>query len=84
LGATLQGNEKKRTEKSAIKSLKRALIKDIEEVRQYYWTFRRLLTPSEVAVYEKAFEINYIQGTTNIEGNTISRDQAFDLLVARV
>ncbi len=42
------------------------------------------MTLSEVAVYEQAFEINYIQGTTNIEGNTISSHQAFDLRVNNI
>lgn len=59
-------------------------IKNVEKVRHYYRTFKGLLTPSELAIYEKAFEINYIQGTTNIEGNTISSNQAFDLLVNNV
>lgn len=59
-------------------------IKSIETVRHYYRTFTRFLTPSEASVYEKAFEINYIQGTTNIEGNTLTRRQAFDLLVNNI
>jgi Fic family protein len=59
-------------------------IKNIEKIRHYYRTFIGLLTTSEIAFYEKAFEINYIHGTTNIEGNTISSNQAFDLLVNNI
>jgi fido (protein-threonine AMPylation protein) len=66
------------------KYLTREGITNVEKVRHYYRAFKRLLTPSEVAVYEKAFEINYIQGTTNIEGNTITRNQAFDLLINNI
>lgn len=56
-------------------------IKTVEKIRHYHRTFLEALTPSEVAIYEEAFEINYIHGTTSIEGNTFSANQAFDLLV---
>jgi len=64
--------------------LSREGIKDVERIRHYYRTFIGLLTVSEVGFYEEAFEINYIHGTTNIEGNTLSSNQAFDLLVNNI
>jgi Fic family protein len=60
------------------------VITNIEKIRHYHRTFMEALTPSEVAVYEEAFEINYIHGTTSIEGNTFSSNQAFDLLVNNI
>lgn len=39
-----------------------------------------LLTVNEAEVYEKNFEMHYIQGTTSIEGNTLSLNEAHDLL----
>jgi Fic family protein len=59
-------------------------IKNVERVRHYYRAFQSWLTPSEAADYEKAFEVSYIQGTTNIEGNTFSSHQAFDLLIHNI
>ena len=43
--------------------------------------FTELLTTNEQEVYEKNFEIKYIQGTTSIEGNTFSLQEARDFLV---
>jgi len=40
-----------------------------------------LLTTDEIEVYERDFEVNYVQGTTSIEGNTFSLEQTYDLLV---
>jgi fido (protein-threonine AMPylation protein) len=59
-------------------------IKNVEKIRHYNRTFLDALTPSEVAVYQQAFEINYIHGTTSIEGNTFSSNQAFDLLINNI
>jgi fido (protein-threonine AMPylation protein) len=56
-------------------------IKDIETIRFVYKTFTDLLTTSEIERYERNFEVTYIQGTTSIEGNTLSIKQAWDLLV---
>lgn len=53
----------------------------IEEIRYTYLALKELLTTSELEVYEKNFEIKYIQGTTFIEGNTMSLPEARDLLL---
>lgn len=59
-------------------------IKTIETIRYYYKAFTSLLTTSEIEVYERNFEIEYVQGTTSIEGNTINRKQTYDLLVNNI
>jgi Fic family protein len=46
-----------------------------------YDTFYDLLTTNEIDVYELNFDTKYIQGTTAIEGNTLSLKQAHDLLI---
>jgi len=56
-------------------------VRDIETIRFLYKTFTELLTTSEIEVYERNFEINYVQGTTSIEGNTLSTNQVSDLLI---
>ena len=56
-------------------------IKSIEEIRWIYKTFNDLLTTNEIKAYEQYFEINYIQGTTSIEGNTLSLKETYDLLI---
>ena len=43
-----------------------------------------MLTTSEIEVYERDFEVNYVQGTTSIEGNTLTTQQAYDLLVNNI
>jgi Fic family protein len=55
--------------------------KSIETIRYVYKTFTGLLTVNEIDVYERDFEVTYVQGTTSIEGNTLSLKQAYDLLV---
>jgi len=40
-----------------------------------------LFTTSEIEVYERNFDIKYVQGTTSIEGNTLTLQQTKDLLV---
>ena len=47
-------------------------IIDIENIRFMYDTFYDLLTTNEIEVYELNFDTKYIQGTTAIEGNTLS------------
>lgn len=59
-------------------------IKTIETIHYYYQAFTRLLTTSEIDVYERTFEINYVQGTTSIEGNTLTTKQTEDLLVNNI
>jgi Fic family protein len=55
-------------------------IIELEELSHIYRQFKNLLTVSEADVYEKSFEIDYIQGTTSIEGNTLSLQEAYVLL----
>lgn len=57
-------------------------IKNIEYIKYLYQTFTSLLTTDEIKSYEQNFEISYIQGTTSIEGNTLSLSQASDLLIS--
>jgi len=56
-------------------------IKSLEEIRFVYKTFTELLTTNEINAYERKFEVTYVQGTTSIEGNTLSVGDAYDLLV---
>lgn len=56
-------------------------MKDVETIRFIYKTFVNLLTTNEIEVYERNFEISYVQGTTSIEGNTLTLRQTYDLLV---
>jgi fido (protein-threonine AMPylation protein) len=53
----------------------------VETIRFIYKTFMDLLTTNEIEVYERDFEISYVQGTTSIEGNTLTLRQTHDLLV---
>lgn len=55
-------------------------ITELEELRFIYRAFTELLTVNEAEVYEKNFEVHYIQGTTSIEGNTLTLKEAHDLL----
>ena len=52
----------------------------LEWIRWLYQGLVELMTTNEVEVYEKMFEVSYIQGTTSIEGNTMSVKEARDLL----
>jgi Fic family protein len=56
------------------------LVHGLELVRHLNDSVMRHLTLNEVEAYEKEFEISYVQGTTSIEGNTLTRRQAGDLL----
>ena len=53
----------------------------IETIHYIYKAFTELLTVSETAVYERNFEVTYVQGTTSIEGNTITEEQTYNLIV---
>lgn len=53
----------------------------IENIRFIAKTFMSLLTTNEMETYEINFDIHYIQGTTSIEGNTLSLEEASDLLM---
>jgi len=59
--------------------LSRDDVRGIEEIRYIYTLFRELMTVNEVEEYEKNFEIHYIHGTTAIEGNTLSLEEAYAL-----
>lgn len=54
----------------------------VEQAKSLYNSVLRLLTVNESAAYEEQFEITYIHGTTSIEGNTLTPDEARDLLVS--
>jgi|WetSurMetagenome_2_1015567.scaffolds.fasta_scaffold29792_3 Fic family protein len=56
-------------------------IKNIEIIRFLYKSFRDSLTKQELIAYEQDFEINYIQGTTSIEGNTFSIKDTKELII---
>jgi len=56
-------------------------LRTIEEIRFIYKTFTGLLTTDEIEIYERNFEVRYVQGTTSIEGNTITLKEAYNLLV---
>jgi fido (protein-threonine AMPylation protein) len=61
--------------------LSKSQVIDIETIRSIYNTFTELLTTSEIEVYERNFDVKYIQGTTSIEGNTLTLQQTQDLLI---
>jgi len=52
----------------------------LELVRYTYKAFTEILTADEMRKYEEEFEINYVQGTTAIEGNTLTLGDTRDLL----
>jgi len=54
-------------------------VRQIEDIKYIYRLFRELMTVNEEKEYEKNFEINYIYGTTAIEGNTLSLEEAYAL-----
>jgi len=66
------------------KYLSKEDIITIETIRYYYKTFVSLLTTSEIDVYEQNFEVDYVQGTTSIEGNTLNRQETRDLLINNI
>ncbi|OPY32678.1 MAG: Fic/DOC family protein [Methanomassiliicoccales archaeon PtaU1.Bin124] len=58
----------------------KAIISSIEGLRFLCDTFSQHLTVSEVQRYENLMEIQYVHGTTAIEGNTLSLDQTRSLI----
>lgn len=56
-------------------------LRDVEQVRSIYNSVLGFLTVNEVQAYEDQFEISYIQGTTSIEGNTLTLSEVQNLLV---
>lgn len=64
--------------------LERGMVADLEELRFIFQRFEELLTVNEAEVYERDFEVNYVSGTTKIEGNTLTLEQTKDLLLAGI
>lgn len=62
-------------------NLNQEQIENIETIKHLYHKFNELLTTSEVDVYEENFEVNYVKGTTSIEGNTLNLKETYDLLI---
>lgn len=62
------------------KYLGRKIAEQLELVRYTYKAFTEALTTDELRKYEEDFEISYVQGTTAIEGNTLSLGDTRDLL----
>jgi len=61
--------------------LPRETLLEVERVRSIYGSVLGFLTTNEVQAYEDKFEVTYIQGTTSIEGNTLTHAQAENLLL---
>ena len=55
-------------------------ITQIEQIRHMYKAMTDLMTTNEIEAYEKDFEIQYIHGTTSIEGNTLTVGETKKLL----
>ena len=55
-------------------------ILKLEKIHFMYNAVTDLMTTSELKAYERDFEIHYISGTTQIEGNTLTLGQTRDLL----
>lgn len=68
-------------ERYSINFLSTEQTEGLERLRYLYKSFTNLLTINELQKYEEEFEINYIQGTTSIEGNTLTVKEAYDLLI---
>ncbi len=60
--------------------LSRSEIWRLEYLRQIYHILQQYASADEIEFYERDFDINYIHGTTAIEGNTLTVQQAKDLL----
>jgi Fic family protein len=59
-------------------------VEQLELVRYTYKAFTDALTANELKKYEEDFEINYVWGTTAIEGNTLSLGDSRDLLLSGI
>jgi Fic family protein len=62
------------------KYLSKEMSERLELLRYTYKAFTEILTTDEKRKYEEEFEINYVQGTTAIEGNTLTLRDTRDLL----
>lgn len=60
--------------------LSKEMSERLELLRYTYKAFTEILTTDEKRKYEEEFEINYVQGTTAIEGNTLTLGDTRDLL----
>lgn len=60
--------------------LRKDMSERLELLRYTYKVFNEILTSDEKRKYEEEFEINYVQGTTAIEGNTLTLGDTRDLL----
>jgi Fic family protein len=56
------------------------MSESLELMRYTYKAFTEILTTDEKRKYEEEFEINYVQGTTAIEGNTLTLGDTRGLL----
>lgn len=61
--------------------LQQEAILALEQLRYYYQGVKDLMTISEEKDYEKRFELQYVQGTVRIEGNTLTLNETEDLLL---
>jgi Fic family protein len=66
------------------KYLQREKVRKLEESKYWNYMFSLFLTSSEQEYYETNNEIEYVHGTTAIEGNTFSLQQVDELLFKEV
>jgi len=64
--------------------LKAESIENLEKIRFLYQTVSSLMTTDELKFYKENFEVTYIHGTTSIEGNTLTLDQAKSLIQDKI
>jgi len=63
------------------KYLTKGQISALEELRYLAKLSSDILSKSELMAYGEQFEVKYVQGTTAIEGNTLTLQEAGDLLL---
>jgi Fic family protein len=63
------------------KYLTKDRIRALEEIRYMAKLSSDILSKSELKAYEELFEVKYVQGTTAIEGNTLTLGETADLLL---
>jgi Fic family protein len=63
------------------KYLTKEQVAALEEVRYLARLASDILMKSELEAYEQQFEVQYVQGTTAIEGNTLTFHETADLLL---
>lgn len=56
-------------------------VRALEELRYLARLSSDILSASELNAYDEQFEVKYVQGTTAIEGNTLTLQEAGDLLL---